>query len=564
MQVETLPIASLLAAPYNPRRMSTHDAEALKRSLSEYGAVEPAVVNADNTIVGGHMRVQAAQQLGWTEFPVVRVDLPPDKAKLLNLALNRIHGEWDESLLEELVYGLQQEGADLLLSGFGQSEIDALLQSVGAAGDDAAALAERDRLTLAERFGVPPFSVLDARQGYWQERKRAWLALGIQSELGRGDVTPGQGGPNAVRRLAAGNVGDAFAYKNNGLLGFSEQAEDYRQRRGGYKNGGPGREIGQDLMRGEHVLGTSTKGSPETASLEGGLTWPTSIHPYDVTGKKRNAQFNASRAAADQRSNLNGTSPLPDWATGTGTENMASGTSIFDPVLCELAYRWFCPAGGGVLDPFAGGSVRGIVATYLGLSYTGIDLRPEQVAANEHQAQQMGLAPRWIVGDSRSLETLAPEPADLVFSCPPYFDLEQYSEDEADLSNAGDYAAFLEAYRAIIAAACARLRPDRFACFVVGEVRDGKGLYRGLVPDTIRAFEDAGLRLYNEAILVTAVGSLPIRVGAQFGRYRKLGKTHQNVLAFFNGDPRRIPDALGEVPAASWLEPQAEGNDLAS
>ena len=57
--------------------------------------------------------------------------------------------------------------------------------------------------------------------------------------------------------------------------------------------------------------------------------------------------------------------PKPQWATGTGTENMAPGTSIFDPVLCELVYRWFCPSKGKILDPFAGGSVRGIVAAHL-------------------------------------------------------------------------------------------------------------------------------------------------------------------------------------------------------
>ena len=62
-----------------------------------------------------------------------------------------------------------------------------------------------------------------------------------------------------------------------------------------------------------------------------------------------------------------------------------TGTSIFDPVLCELAYTWFSPPGGVVLDPFAGGSVRGIIAAALGRKYIGIDLRPEQVQANEEQ-----------------------------------------------------------------------------------------------------------------------------------------------------------------------------------
>src|SRR5690242_12336191 len=63
-----------------------------------------------------------------------------------------------------------------------------------------------------------------------------------------------------------------------------------------------------------------------------------------------------------------------------------SGTSIFDPVLCELAYRWFCPPDGLILDPFAGGSVRGIVASKLGRRYIGIDLSARQIEANRTQA----------------------------------------------------------------------------------------------------------------------------------------------------------------------------------
>jgi hypothetical protein len=109
------------------------------------------------------------------------------------------------------------------------------------------------------------------------------------------------------------------------------------------------------------------------------------------------------------------------------------------------------------------------------------------------------------------------------------------------------YGAFIEAYREIIAKACAQLQDDRFACFVVGEVRDSKGRYRGFVPDTVRAFQDAGLALYNEMILVTAVGSLPIRVRKQFEGARKVGKTHQNVLVFLKGDPKRATAAAGPV-----------------
>ena len=231
----------------------------------------------------------------------------------------------------------------------------------------------------------------------------------------------------------------------------------------------------------------------------------------------------------------------------------STGTSIFDPVVCEIAYRWFCPPGGAVLDPFAGGSVRGIVASKLGRPYTGIDLRAEQIDANREQAEQIcgDPMPRWVCGDSREVipalaqNGIAPQ-FDYIFSCPPYADLEVYSDDPRDLSTL-EYDEFRAAYANIIAGACALLKPDRFACFVVGDVRDQQGFYRNFRGHTIEAFEAAGLRLYNEAILVTAVGSLPIRAGKQFAATRKLGKTHQNCLVFIKGDPRRATEAIGEV-----------------
>jgi DNA modification methylase len=234
-------------------------------------------------------------------------------------------------------------------------------------------------------------------------------------------------------------------------------------------------------------------------------------------------------------------------------EVASTGTSIFDPVVCEIAYRWFCPLGGAVLDPFAGGSVRGIVASKLGRPYTGIDLRAEQIDANRAQADQIcgEPMPRWVCGDSREVvpalaqQGIAPQ-FDFIFTCPPYADLEVYSDDPRDLSTF-DYDEFRAAYANIIGGACALLKSDRFACFVVGDVRDRQGFYRNFPGHTIEAFEAAGLRLYNEAILVTAVGSLPIRAGKQFAATRKLGKTHQNCLVFIKGDPRKATEAIGEV-----------------
>ena len=109
------------------------------------------------------------------------------------------------------------------------------------------------------------------------------------------------------------------------------------------------------------------------------------------------------------------------------------------------------------------------------------------------------------------------------------------------------HSAFLDAYRAIVAEACAKLRHDRFACFVVGDFRDKRGNYRNFVSDTIQAFLDAGLNYYNEAILVTSVGSACMRVTKQFNAGRKFAKTHQNILVFVKGDGKRATAAMGEA-----------------
>jgi hypothetical protein len=247
----------------------------------------------------------------------------------------------------------------------------------------------------------------------------------------------------------------------------------------------------------------------------------------------------------------------------TSGKNLAagSGTSIFDPVLCEIAYRWFSPPGGIVLDPFAGGSVRGIVAAKLGRQYIGCDLRAEQIEANRVQASEIcaeGIAPAWVCGDSKNIERLCEGArADFIFSCPPYADLERYSDDPKDLSTMA-YTDFRAAYREIIAASCRMLLDDRFACFVVGEVRDKKGAYLNFVGDTVQAFIDAGLKLYNEAILLTAIGSLPIRAGRAFSASRKLGKTHQNVLVFIKGDAKEATSVCGEIEIEMPVETQTD------
>lgn len=131
MNIVQIPIDQLLPADYNPRSITPVQFERLQESIRTFGFAEPVIINThpgrENIIIGGHMRVEAARALGWTEVPCVQVDLDEQKERLLNIALNRIHGEWDQDKLQELVVKLQQDGADLKLSGLEEDELVKLI-----------------------------------------------------------------------------------------------------------------------------------------------------------------------------------------------------------------------------------------------------------------------------------------------------------------------------------------------------------------------------------------------------------------------------------------------------
>ncbi|EFO31631.1 gp77 [Roseibium sp. TrichSKD4] len=292
---------------------------------------------------------------------------------------------------------------------------------------------------LRESFIYPPFSVLDARSRWWQDRKRQWLDLGIESGKGR---------------------------KEDLLKGYAVS-----------------------MARWHQIQGQDHKPA--------------------------------------------------DWME----------KSVFDPVLTELLVAWFSPKGGRVLDPFAGGSVRGIVSALLGRTYLGVDISEEQIIENRRQAEALSVQKeaRWKQGDAvRLYKSGVRGWFDMILTCPPYGDLEKYSDDPADISNM-PYELFLGGFRQAVKDAAARLSPDRFAVFVVGDFRDKQGINRGFVADTIQACKNAELQFYNDGVLVTQAGSLPMRVRGMFEASRKLGKTHQNVLVFVKGDPKRATEHVGHV-----------------
>ena len=231
------------------------------------------------------------------------------------------------------------------------------------------------------------------------------------------------------------------------------------------------------------------------------------------------------------------------------TSRMLPTTSIFDPVLCEIAYTWFSTKEDAIIDPFAGGSVRGVVASALERNYTGLELREEQVLANRENAQEIcrNHLPNWIIGDSnKTLDTIEDESFNMCLSCPPYADLEVYSDDEADLSNM-EYSEFIKVYQSIIEKVYKKLKDNSFVVWVIGEVRGSDGNYYNFLGDTIKCFLNAGFNYYNEIVLENVIGSAALRAGRPFKTARKVAKIHQNVLVFCKGDGKKAAQRLGDV-----------------
>ena len=416
----------------HPRNIRQGDIGAICTSLEAHGQYRPIVVQrSTGHILAGNHTYQAARSLGWSHVAATYVECDDEQALRILLVDNRANdlATYDDTALADLLRELAATELGLEGTLYDGDALDTLL-------DDISDPVETP--SLQDMFGVPPFSVLDTRQGYWQTRKDNWLRMGIESEIGR-----------------------------------------------------------------DTDLAIQTK-----HMINNGMVDPNS--------------------------------------------RLAQGTSVFDPVLAEMLVRWFSPRQGTIIDPFAGGSVRGVISSLLGRTYHGIDLRAEQISANYEQAKRIirderHIQPHWVIGDSRNIkDLLSPIEADFLLTCPPYGDLEEYSDDPRDLS-AMSHTDFIDTYRQIISESVTMLRDDSFAAIVVGDYRDKKGYYRNFVSQTIDAALSAGLHLYNEAILVQMVGTGAMMAGPYMRSTRKMVKMHQNVLVFVKGNPKQATLRCGDL-----------------
>lgn len=354
MQITSLKISDLLPYAFNNKKHSANQISSIVSSIKEFGFVQPIVVEKDYQIIIGHARWEAAKKLKLLEVPVLIMDeLTENQAKRLRLLDNRLSdlGEYD---LDNIKIELEALGDEDLWDLFKDLNIEESLGSAEEKVEDA-------KTSLQERFGVPPFSILDARQGYWTDRKRIWRQLIVDD----------------------GDSREKTLFKSEG----SEFAEKM----------------------------------------------------------------------------------LKAWGQG-------NGVSIFDPVLAEILVNWFCPPDGKVFDTFAGGA-SGFVFSYLGHPFTGIELRKEQADINNARLETYGLTEKskYINDDGQNiLQHVEENSQDFLFSCPPYFDLEVYSDDPKDASNQKDYASFRKILDTAFTGAAKALKNNRFAVVVMSNIRDDK------------------------------------------------------------------------------------------
>ena len=216
-------------------------------------------------------------------------------------------------------------------------------------------------------------------------------------------------------------------------------------------------------------------------------------------------------------------------------------TSVLDPVMSEIILSWFTCDKHVVLDPFAGDAVFGFVSAFKNRIFKGIELRKEQVEFNQTLIDELNTESKYYCDSSENMDDyINAESVDFIFSCPPYADLEIYSDLPNDLSNM-NYDDFFKTIGEILTNTYSKLKDNRFAVIVMGEVRHKKtGEYLGIIPNVINIMRDAGYKYYNEIILQTPIGNLHMRAGQYMSGNRKIGKMHQNILVFYKGDLNKI------------------------
>lgn len=210
-------------------------------------------------------------------------------------------------------------------------------------------------------------------------------------------------------------------------------------------------------------------------------------------------------------------------------------SSVFPAPLMEyIILRYAGPPGGKILDAFAGGPPRALVSSLMGMEYHGVELRQEQIDENlkELKAAKVLNGYTYHLGDGRFLNDLPENSFDCAITCPPYWNLEQYSDDPSDLSNLASYSEFNAAMFLCALSHFPLLKRGAFACIVVGPFRDKRtGELIDFPGHTVENFREAGFTYWQQVVLSKNFASAAKRSTTSW-RGLKLVPTHEFLLVF--------------------------------
>jgi len=201
--------------------------------------------------------------------------------------------------------------------------------------------------------------------------------------------------------------------------------------------------------------------------------------------------------------------------------------SVFNPHLAQMILSAYCPKNAKIYDAFGGGGTRGYIATKMGFDYTGVELREEEFKRVKEQMKEWGINFNFLLEDSTKF--IPDEKYDFAFTCPPYYDLEVYSNLENDLSNAKTYSEYLKMLEMVIKNIYACLKPNTFAVFVLGNFRNRKGELEHLNGDLINIAKKIGFKLWDELIWQGASNVALTRCG-KFEKNRKSVRMHEYIV----------------------------------
>lgn len=236
---------------------------------------------------------------------------------------------------------------------------------------------------------------------------------------------------------------------------------------------------------------------------------------------------------------------VTDWRRITGEDGhtgnrsqlrkdtIYTGThSIFPIPLMEYIIIRYAENGGKLLDAFAGGPPRAIASSVMGLEYHGVDVRQEQIDENLEAIKDLGLPNiHYHLNDARTLDFGVTD-FDVAVTCPPYYDVEVYSDDPNDVSTFPTYASFNAAMWMSAHAHRPLMKPGSFVCIVIGNFRDKKtGEMIDFRADTVENFKDAGFLFWDEVILSRNFGSAAKRASNAW-KGHKLVRRHEFLLIF--------------------------------